>query len=226
MCAYHPWIVVHLLLGRVYMIPEYVPRLHGSHFTGMIRSFMRAFVLTSHFGALLPIDRHSATRPSQLGHSSRTGTKPRTSFTWCRYGMWSDFIPVRMHVSYSELVSVSCKRIQRYKWAPGWTRTGMKLVVPVSCKHPLIQYCWQHLSVFSTSLLLRDSTQSYSRVLRLIRLTVLADIREALRWKLFSSSSSSSSSSFFWRGGGGLKMLAPFFVCLFAFCLYWSFDFL
>ena len=33
-------------------------------------------------------------------------------------------------------VTVSCKRIQSCKWEPGWTRTGMKLVL-VSCKHPL-----------------------------------------------------------------------------------------
>ena len=36
------------------------------------------------------------TRPSQLSHSSRTGTKPCTCFTWYRYRMWSDLIPVRM----------------------------------------------------------------------------------------------------------------------------------
>ena len=47
-----------------------------------------------------------------------------------RYKNRSELVRVRSSVP------VSCKRIQSYKWAPGSTRTGMKLV-PVSCKHPL-----------------------------------------------------------------------------------------
>ena len=61
------------------------------------------------------------TRPSQLSHSSRTGTKPCTCFTWYRYRMWSDFIPVREPewarlvwlVPVQHFVLVSCKRIYR-----------------------------------------------------------------------------------------------------------------
>ena len=42
---------------------NFVPRLHGSHFTGITRSFLWALVLTSHFGALLTIDTHSLPVP-------------------------------------------------------------------------------------------------------------------------------------------------------------------
>ena len=107
-----------------------------------------------------------AVRTHQLGHSSRTGTKTRTSFTWYRYRMWSDFIPLR-NVSYqyenrSELVPlwlvpvqhfvlVSCKRIQSYKWALGelvplWnsyryeTRTGIELVPVSICSIAALTY--------------------------------------------------------------------------------------
>ena len=110
----------------------------------MTRSSMWALVLTSHFWSVVVYRHACATRPSTLGHSSRTGTKSRTSLTWYRYRMWSDFIPVRqtewirtrMARTGTNFVPVSCKRIQSYKWAPGWTLTGTKLV-PVSCKHPL-----------------------------------------------------------------------------------------
>ena len=97
-------------------------------------------VLRSHFGALLTIDRHSLPVPVNLTtHLLRernlvpplhdTGTEcGQISY---RYENRSELVPVQ------HFVPVSCKRIQSYKWAPGWTRTGKKLV-PVSCKHPSV----------------------------------------------------------------------------------------
>ena len=118
----------------------------------MIQSFMWAFILTSHFGALLTIDRHSlpvpvnsATHfflyrnetsyllymiPVQNVVIFHTGTN--VSY---QYKNRSDIVPVWL-VPLQHFIPVSCKRIQSYKWAPECTRTRMKLV-PVSFKHPL-----------------------------------------------------------------------------------------
>ena len=52
-----------------------------------------------------------------------------------RYENWRELVLVWL-VPVWHFVLVSCKGIQRYKWAPGWTHTRMKLV-PVSRKHPL-----------------------------------------------------------------------------------------
>ena len=52
-----------------------------------------------------------------------------------RYENRSELVSVWL-VPVQHFVPVSYKRIQRYKWAPEWTRTGMKLV-SVSCKHSL-----------------------------------------------------------------------------------------
>ena len=104
---------------------NFVPRLHGSHFTRITRSFLWALALTSHFRALLTIDTHSLPIP--------VNSVPPLYDTGTECGQIS--------YRYERFVPVSCKRIQSYKWEPGWTRTGMKLV-PVSCKHSLTLSSW------------------------------------------------------------------------------------
>ena len=109
---------------------NFVPRLHGIHLTGITRSFSWALVLTSHFGALLTIDTHSlpvlVNSATHLVPERNLVPPLRDTGTECG----------QISYRYERFVPVSCKRIQSYKWEPGWTRTGMKLV-PVSCKHPL-----------------------------------------------------------------------------------------
>ena len=97
-----------LILYRVYMgviVPEW-------HEGSCEPSFLQAIL-----ERCCPSTRMRYPSQSTQPLISYRWTKPRSSFTWYRYRMWSDFI-----------------RIQSYKWAPGWTRTGMKRA-PVSCKH-------------------------------------------------------------------------------------------
>ena len=125
----------------------FVPRLHGSHFTGMIQSFMWALILTSHFGALLPIDRHSLPVPvNSATHLIPVRMKSRTSFTWYRYRMWSYFIPVwsfrtgqRTGVNSYRYDSYWYKISYRYHVNEYRTTSGHQdELVPVSCKKTLI----------------------------------------------------------------------------------------
>ena len=137
-------------LGGVYMIPvrvsfrheiyNFVRRLHGSHLTGMTRSFLWALVLTSHVGALLTIDTHSLPVPVNLA----THLVPERNLVPPLHDTGTECGQISYR--YERFVPVSCKRIQSYKWEPGWTRTGMKLVL-VSCKHPLTVR-WSKLNIF------------------------------------------------------------------------------
>ena len=113
------------------MKSNFVPRLHGSHFTGITRSFMLALVLTSQFGALLTIDRHALPVPVKSATHlvpERNHMIPVQNVVRFHTGMRTGVNSYRYD---SYRYNISC-----YKWAPGWTRTGMKLV-PISCKHPL-----------------------------------------------------------------------------------------
>ena len=79
--------------------------------------------------------RHAcATRPSQLGHSSRTGTTLHdTAGTECgqiscrtnlsyQYENRSELVAPYDLYRCDDFVAVSCKRIQSYEWAPWWTQ--------------------------------------------------------------------------------------------------------
>ena len=98
--------------------------LHGSHFTGIRRSFLWALVLTSHFGALLTIDTHSLPVPV----NSATHLLPERNLvpplhdtgTECgqisyRYENRSELVPVWLVLVW-HFVPVSCKRILVPEW--------------------------------------------------------------------------------------------------------------
>ena len=82
---------------------NFVPRLHGSHFTGITRSFLWALVLTSQFGALLPIDRHALPVPVNSAIHlvpERNLVPPRPSPPlWVRY-LWCQGVT---HVTVTEV---------------------------------------------------------------------------------------------------------------------------
>ena len=91
----------------------------GSHFTGITLSFLWALVLTSHFGALLTIDTHSLPVPV----NSATHLVPERNLVPPLHDTGTECGQISYR--YERFVPVSCKRIQSYKWEPGWTRTGI-----------------------------------------------------------------------------------------------------
>ena len=107
------------LSGGAYMIPGEFTR---SHFTGITRSYMWAFVRTSHFGALLPIDTHALLVPVHDTAGTECGQiSCRTNLSY-QYENRTELVAPYDLYRCDDFVAVSCKWIQSYEWAPWWTQ--------------------------------------------------------------------------------------------------------
>ena len=122
---------------------NFVPRLHGSHCTVMIQSFMWALHLTSHVGALLPIDTHALSVPV----NSATHLVPERSL-----------VPPLIHDTGTECGQISYRYENRSELVPVWL-VPIRHFVSVSCKHPLI---WMSELTCPTCVQLQSSRPLYS----------------------------------------------------------------